>query len=172
MQMPVALILLILAFPAVVRAESPQDFAKRIEQTKAVQPVVNERDDGSFGSLSIGIQPGFVEDRAKLDPLLAQIGKFAAEGKLKADVLAPTQADAEYLAGKLKEAGVVRVATRVMAPTVSVKVTRVFLTPARPEEKKPAPPPTTEASQPAAPVADRKKPSRAEPKTAAPQSAK
>lgn len=152
------LVLGVVAFAAAApaAAESPQEFAKRIEQPKAVQPVVNQRNDGSFGSISIGIQPATVQDRAKLDPLLGEIAKFAAESKLKADVLTPSRADADHIAQRLKEGGVSPVNTRVMADTVSIKTTRIFLTPERPEPVKPpaegkkaAPQPPAEPGKPA-----------------------
>jgi hypothetical protein len=168
-----ALLTMLLASSAPALAESPQEFAKRIEQPKAVNPVINQRDDGSFGSLSIGIQPAVVEDRGKLDLLLAEIGKYAAESKFKADVLAPTQADADYLVSKLNAAGVTKVGTRIMAPTVSIKTTRVFLTPDRPVEKKPAPSPAPDAGTAAAPAqAEPTKTAPTAPKKAAPQPAK
>jgi hypothetical protein len=120
-------------------AESPGEFARRIEKDKAVQAAVNLRDDGRFGSLSIGVQPRMVADRAALDPLLAEIGKFAAGAKLKVDVLSPTQGDAEHIAARLTQAGVKKVNTRVMAAGVSIQITRIFLTPDAPASEKPQP---------------------------------
>lgn len=131
------LALALLALPA--GAETPQEFAKRIEKGKSVHPVVNLRDDGSFGSVSIGVHPDVVADRGKLDPLLAEMAKFAAAGRLKADVLTPQQADAEHMAQALRAGGVASVGTKVMAPTVSIKTTRIFLTPqGKPEAPRPA----------------------------------
>jgi hypothetical protein len=133
-------------------AETPEQFTERMQSASGVQTVLNTRQDGSFGSLSIGVQPAVVADRAAVEPVLADIGRFAAAAKLKADVLSPTQADAEFIAGRLTAAGVKEVATRVMAPGVSIRITRIFLTreapapdkpPARaePAAEKPAPPP-------------------------------
>lgn len=130
------LALTVLALPA--GAETPEEFAKRIEKGKSVHPVVNRRDDGSFGSVSIGVHPEVVADRGKLDPLLGQVAKFAAASRLKADVLTPQAADAEHMAQKLRADGVAGVGTKVMAPTVSIKTTRIFLTPqGRPEPPRP-----------------------------------
>lgn len=132
------LALFLLAAPA--GAETPQEFAKRIQKGKSVHPVVNMRDDGSFGSVSIGVHPDVVADRGKLDPLLDEIAKFAAGSQLKADVLTPQQADVEYMAQKLRGGGVSSVGTKVMAATVSIKTTRIFLTPqAKPQAPRPAP---------------------------------
>ncbi|HEX9180221.1 MAG TPA: RNase adapter RapZ, partial [Burkholderiales bacterium] len=80
-------------------AESPQEFARRIEKDGAVHPVVNLRNDGSFGSVSIGVQPAFVADRAALEPVLAEIGKYATAAHFKIDVLSPKKDDVEYIAG-------------------------------------------------------------------------
>jgi len=134
------LLLSLLLFVAPALAETPQEFAKRIEKGKAVHPVVNMRDDGSFGSVSIGVHPDVVADRGKLDPLLDEIAKFAVGSGLKVDVLTPQQADAEHMAQKLRGDGVASVGTRVMAATVSIKTTRIFLTPqAKPEAPRPGP---------------------------------
>ena len=134
------LLLALLLFAAPALAETPEEFAKRIEKGKAVHPVVNVRDDGSFGSVSIGVHPDVVADRGKLDPLLDEIAKFAAGSRLKVDVLTPQEADAEHMAQKLRGNGVASVGTRVMAATVSIKTTRIFLTPqGKAEAPKPAP---------------------------------
>lgn len=126
--------LFLLAAPAL--AETPEQFAKRIEKGKSVHPVVNLREDGSFGSVSIGVHPDVVADRGRLDPLLDEVAKYAVPARLKADVLTPQQADAEHMAQKLRGNGVASVGTKVMAPTVSIKTTRIFLTP----QEKPVPP--------------------------------
>ena len=134
---PLGILLLALLLPAApAAAETPQEFAQRIEKGRSVHPVVNLREDGSFGSVSIGVHPDVVADRGRLDPLLDEVAKFAAASRLKADVLTPQQADAEHMAQKLRGNGVASVATRVMAPTVSIKTTRIFLTP----QGRPAPP--------------------------------
>ncbi len=113
---------------AAAAAETPEQFAERMQPVAGVQTVLNHRNDGSFGSLSIGIQPEVVQNRSALDPVLADIGKFAAGGRMKVSVLSPTQPDADYIATRLRETGVKNVATRVMAAGVSIQVTRVFLT--------------------------------------------
>lgn len=136
---------------ALAGAETPEQFADRMQPVPGVQTVLNQRNDGSFGSLSIGIQPDIVQNRAALEPVLADIGKFAAASGMKASVLSPSQPDVEFIAAKLTEAGVKNVATRVMASGVSIQVTRVFLSadsavpaatkPARKEGSKPVKPP-------------------------------
>lgn len=122
-----------LAFAAVagaaLAAESPQEFAARIEKGGSVQPTVNLRNDGSLGSVSIGVQPALVANRPALEPVLAEIGKYAAAAHFKIDVLSPKKEDVEFIAGRLSAAGVKKVATRVMAAGVSIQVTRIFLTP-------------------------------------------
>lgn len=117
-------------------AESPQEFARRIEKDGAVHPVVNLRNDGSFGSVSIGVQPAFVADRAALEPVLAEIGKYATAAHFKIDVLSPKKDDVEFIAGKLSAAGVKKVSTRVMAAGVSIQTTRIFLTPVASQQGK------------------------------------
>lgn len=116
-------------------AETPQEFAARLKQVRGVSATVNQREDGSFGSISIRIPPKVLSDRSAADELLPQVGKFAAEAKLKADVLTPTKEDSDYVAQKLKEAGVASIAAKVMAETVSRKDARIFLIP---EKRDPA----------------------------------
>lgn len=123
--------LVLVSIACTARAETPQEFAARLKQVRGVTATVNQREDGSFGSISIRIPPKVLSDRSTADELLPQVGKFAAEAKLKADVLTPTREDSDYVVQKLKEAGVASVAARVMAETVSRKDSRIFLVPDR-----------------------------------------
>lgn len=122
-----ALIVLLALVSATALAETPEQFVERMQGTPGVQAVVNQRNDGSFGSVSIGVQPDTVQNRGSLEPLLADIAKFAAAGGLKVSVLSPSQPDTDFITAKLKESGLKNVATRVMAPGVSIQVTRIFL---------------------------------------------
>lgn len=115
-------------------AETPQEFAARMQPFRGVTMTVNQRENGSFGSISIRIPPKALSDRAIAGELLAQIGRFAAEGRFKADVLTPSQEDRDYAVQKLKEAGAGNVSARVMAETVSRKDTRIFLIPDKAEK--------------------------------------
>lgn len=137
-------------------AESPQEFAARIEKADAVHPVVNIRNDGSFGSVSIGVQPAFVADRTALEPVLAEIGKYAAGSRLKIDVLSPTREDVDFIVGKLSATGVKKISTRVMAAGVSIQVTRIFLTPDASQQEKPPARAEPPAEKPAAPAPKKK----------------
>lgn len=118
------------------RAETPQEFANRMKGQSGLQLTVNMRENGSFGSISIRLPPKLVADKSELDPVLAEIGKFAAAMKLQADVLTPSQADSAYVADKLKLAGIGRVVPKVMAEGVSNKTSRIFLLPEQSEAKK------------------------------------
>lgn len=122
------------SFTVSALAETPQEFAVRMQSFRGVTMTVNQREDGSFGSVSIRIPPKVLSDRATAGELLTQIGRFAAEGKFKADLLTPSQEDRDYAAQKLKEAGAGNVSARVMAETVSKKDTRIFLIPDKTEK--------------------------------------
>lgn len=115
-------------------AETPQEFAVRMQSFRGVTMTVNQREDGSFGSVSIRIPPKVLSDRATAGELLAQIGRFAAESGFKADILMPSQEDRDYAAQKLKEAGAGNVSAKVMAETVSRKDARIFLIPDKTEK--------------------------------------
>lgn len=123
-----AFLIALLAFvSATAAAEAPEQFVERMQGVLGVQAVLNHRNDGSFGSISIGVQPDMVQNRAALEPVLADIARFAAAGGLKVSVLSPSQPDTDFITAKLKESGLRNVATRVMAPGVSIQVTRIFL---------------------------------------------
>ncbi|MBI2312636.1 MAG: hypothetical protein HYU77_09055 [Betaproteobacteria bacterium] len=126
---------LLASLACAAQAETPQEFTARLKQVRGVTATVNQREDGSFGSISIRIPPKVLSDRSTADELLPQVGRFAAEAKLKADVLTPTKEDGDYVVQKLKEAGVASVTAKVMAETVSRKDSRIFLIP---EKREPA----------------------------------
>ncbi|HEX6827775.1 MAG TPA: hypothetical protein VF104_02215, partial [Burkholderiales bacterium] len=92
-------ILLAAAAFSALADETPEQFAGRIKSTPGVQATLNTRPDGSLGSFSIGMQPKLVADRTALEPVLADIGHYAAAARLKADVISPTQGDVEFIAG-------------------------------------------------------------------------
>ena len=121
----------ILAFQLALAAgaESPDEFARRLGKTKGVDAVVNLRQDNSLGSIAIALTPALVGDRASLEALLAQVGQFAAGRQFRATVVTPNAADSEFFAERLKAAGVGRVKIQPMADFVSIKTTRIFLTP-------------------------------------------
>jgi hypothetical protein len=110
-------------------ADSPEEFVRRIGKTKGASAVVNLRQDNSLGSIAIALTPQLVADRTSLEPLLAQMGEFAAGRQFRATVVTPNAADGEFLATKLKAAGVGRIKTQPMADFVSIKTTRIFLSP-------------------------------------------
>lgn len=113
------------------RAEAPDEFAQRVNKLGGgVAAVVNIRDDKSLGSIAIALPEKLVGDRPALDPVLAEVGKFAAAEKMRATVVAPTQADADHMIQAIKAAGVAQVTSRVMAEMVGNKTSRVFLSPA------------------------------------------
>lgn len=112
------------------QAESPDEFVGRVKKAgEGLSAVVNLREDKSLGSIAVGIPPKLMADRAKAGDLLAELGKYGAANKFSAYVLAPSQDDLDYAVSRIKEAGVGTVTTRLMAEMVSIKTTRVFLTP-------------------------------------------
>ena len=117
--------------------ETPEQFTERLKSAPGIQASLNRRQDGSMGSISIGVQPKAVADRAALEPVLADIGHFAAAARLKADVISPVQGDAEFIAGKLTAAGVKKVTARAMAAGVTIQITRIFLAPEATAQAKP-----------------------------------
>lgn len=140
----------------VLAAETPEQFAERMKPVSGVQTVLNKRQDGSFGSLSIGVQPTVVANRGALEPVLADIGNYAAAARLKADVLSPKREDADFIAGKLSATGVKKISTRVMAAGVSIQITRIFLTPDAPAPDKPPAKAEPAAGKPAPPEPKKK----------------
>lgn len=112
-------------------AETPQEFAKRLSKTQGVSAVANLREDQTLGSIAIGLLPELLADRAKAEPLLGEIGGYAAAGHYRATVVTPTQADNDFVSGKLKAAGVAQITPKVMADFVSIKTSRVFLIPTK-----------------------------------------
>ena len=111
------------------RAESPQEFAQQLSKTKGVSAVVNLREGGSLGAIAIALSPQLVGDRPALEALLAQIGQFAVAQRLRATVVTPNQADNNFVVEKIKGAGVAHVIPRIMAEDVSIKTSRIFLSP-------------------------------------------
>jgi len=112
------------------RAESPQEFAQQLSKTKGVSAVVNLRESGSLGAIAIALSPQLVGDRPTLEAVLVQIGRFAVAQRMRATVVTPNQADNDFVAEKIKVAGVSSVTTRIMAEDVSIKTSRIFLSPA------------------------------------------
>ena len=112
------------------RAESPQEFAQQLNKTKGVSAVVNLRESGSLGAIAIALSPQLVGDRPTLETLLSQIGRFAVAQRMRATVVTPNQADNDFVTEKIKVAGVSSVTTRIMAEDVSIKTSRIFLSPA------------------------------------------
>ena len=112
------------------QAESPQEFAQQLNKTKGVSAVVNLRESGSLGAIAIALSPQLVGDRPALETLLERIGRFAAAQRMRATVVTPNQADNDFVAEKIKVAGVSNVTTRIMAEDVSIKTSRIFLSPA------------------------------------------
>jgi hypothetical protein len=118
----------IMAIPA--SAESPEAFAERVGKTQGVSAVVNLREDKSLGAIAIAILPELLANKAAAEPALREIGRFAAAGGFRATVVTPTQADNDFVAATLKGSGVARISTQVMADMVSIKTSRIFLSPA------------------------------------------
>jgi hypothetical protein len=116
-----------MAMPA--GAETPDVFAQRIGKTQGVSAVVNLREDKRLGAIAIAVLPQLLADRAAVEPALREIGKFAAGGGFRATVVTPTQADSDFVVATLKATGVTRISTRVMADMVSIKTSRIFLSP-------------------------------------------
>lgn len=112
-----------------VGADTPEEFARRVGQTKGASAVVNLRQDNSLGAIAIALTPQLVADRASLEPLLGKVGEFAAGRKFRAIVVTPVAADSEFVVARLKAAGVAQVKTQAMADFVSIKTTRIFLSP-------------------------------------------
>lgn len=115
---------------AAAGAETPEDFARRVGKTKGASAVVNLRQDKSLGAIAIALAPQLVADRPGLEPLLAQIGEYAAAARMRATVVTPLAADGDYLVATLKAAGVSQIKTQAMADFVSIKTSRIFLSPA------------------------------------------
>lgn len=118
------------------RAESPQDFANRLRAAhKALTVTVNVRDDKTtFGSLSIGVPPKVLEDREAVEKVLAEVGRFAKEERMRVTVVA-TKADLEAFVAKLKSAGAGAVSAQAMADAASNKTARLFVLPGEPPRK-------------------------------------
>jgi hypothetical protein len=110
-------------------AETPLEFAKRLSRIQGVSAVVNLREDRTLGSITISVLPEILADRAKVEPLLGEIGKFAVAGQYRATVVTPTQMDNDFIRGMLNAAGVRHVTPKVVADIVSIKTTRIFLIP-------------------------------------------
>ncbi len=110
-------------------AETPQVFAKRLSRIQGVSALANLREDQSLGSITISVLPELLTDRAKVKPLLGEIGKFAVAGQYRATVVTPTQMDNDFIRGMLNAAGVIHVTPKVMADIVGIKTTRIFLIP-------------------------------------------
>jgi hypothetical protein len=121
-----------LAVTSVMAAgESAEAFAGRIAKKPGSAAVVNLREDKSLGAITISLAPEVLADRASLQDLLAEIARFARDNELRATVVTPTKADNEFVVETLKSHGVARIKTQVMAEMVSIKTTRIFLSPAR-----------------------------------------
>lgn len=110
--------------------DSPEDFARKIAKTKGASAVVNLREDKSLGAIAVALDPALVAERERLEPVLAEIGQFAAARQFGATVVTPKAADAVFVVGKLKAAGIERVKTQPMAASVSIKTSRIFIVPA------------------------------------------
>lgn len=110
-------------------AETPQEFAARASAHQGVRASVGLRDDGAFGSLDVALSPQLVGERAALDAVLAEIGRYAAAAGLRVFVVAPNQADADHMAGRLRAAGVDKPSVQRMAEGTSNTTSRIFLTP-------------------------------------------
>lgn len=126
----VALAAVLSTSAAAIHAESPDAFATRVSKVPGSAAVVNLREDKSFGAITLSLAPQLVADRAALQPLLADIAKFAREHELRATVVTPNKADSEFVVEALKTQGVARIKTQPMAEMVSIKTTRIFLSPA------------------------------------------
>jgi hypothetical protein len=127
---PLTGMVLALHLPLALGADTPEEFARRVGKTKGASAVVNLRQDNSLGAIAIALAPQLVADRASLEPLLAQVGEFSAGRKFRATVVTPDPADSEFFVARLKAAGVPAVKTQAMADFVSIKTTRIFLSPA------------------------------------------
>ncbi|HWS12697.1 MAG TPA: hypothetical protein VN279_07870 [Rhodocyclaceae bacterium] len=125
----VALTALFWSLASGAAAETPQEFAKRLSKTQGVSAVANLREDQTLGSIAIGLLPELLADRAKVEPLLGEIGSYAAAGQYRATVVTPTQADNDFVSGKLRATGVAQITPKVMADFVSIKTSRIFLIP-------------------------------------------
>jgi hypothetical protein len=110
-------------------AETPDEFAKRLSKMQGVSAVANLREDRTLGSITISVLPELLADRAKVEPLLGEIGRFAVAGQYRATVVTPTQRDNDLIRGMLNAAGVHHVTPKVMADIGSIKTTRIFLIP-------------------------------------------
>jgi hypothetical protein len=121
--------ILAVQFALAAGAESPDEFARRVGKTKGADAVVNLRQDNSLGSIAIALTPELVGDKGSLETLLAQVGQFAAGRQFRATVVTPNSADSVFFVERLKAAGVGRVKFQPMADFVSIKTTRIFLTP-------------------------------------------
>jgi preprotein translocase subunit Sss1 len=119
-----------------VWAESPQDFANRLRAAnKALTVTVNVRDDKTtFGSLSIGVPPKVLEDREAVEKVLAEVGRFAKEERMRVTVVA-AKPDLEAFVAMLKSAGAGAVSAQAMSDAASNKTARLFVLPGEPVKK-------------------------------------
>lgn len=119
----------LLLLPLAARAETHDELVARLKKVQGVIAVVNLREDKSFGSIAVGIPTAVMADRGKAEQILDSLGRHAVENRLRVQVLGPSKVEVDYAVEKIKATGVDAVTTRTMEDWVSIKTTRIFLSP-------------------------------------------